>query len=126
MAKQAGDLIAAAMAAAMVFDAGAAARPYEFTDAGRTEDAHPAIVDFESPCEWKVRYWDAEATFERTQEQQLFGDWTGKLTYRATGKKPRVSIRFAEGMRPREPWHSISKERNWGRPRRPSLTAGIP
>ena len=91
-------IFSAAMAAAMAFDAGAAARPYEFTDAGRTEDAHPAIVDFEKPCEWKVRCWDAEATFERTQEQQLFGDWTGKLTYRATGKKPRVSIRLAEGI----------------------------
>ena len=84
--------------AALALGADAAVRPYEFTDAGRTEDAHPALVDFEKPCEWKVRGWGAKATFERTQEQQLFGDWTGKLAYRATGKKPRISIRLAKGI----------------------------
>jgi len=47
---------------ALALCTGAAARPYELTDAGRAEDAHPAIVDFEKPCEWKVRCWDAEAT----------------------------------------------------------------
>ena len=81
-----------------VLSAGAGSRPYEFTDSGRTEDAHPALVDFEKPCEWKMRCWDAEATFERAQDQQLFGDWTGRLTYRATGRKPRVSVRLSAGV----------------------------
>ncbi|MBP5320269.1 MAG: hypothetical protein J6334_04715 [Kiritimatiellae bacterium] len=73
-------------------------RPYEFVEAGRTEDAHPAMLDFETECEWTIRCWDAEATFERSQDEQLFGDWTGKLTYRATGINPRISIRLTTGL----------------------------
>lgn len=84
-------------------------RPYEFVDAGRTEDAHPALIDFETPDAWNVRCWDAEATFERTQEQQLFGDWTGCLRYRATGKRPRVSIRIAKSVPvPKEDFDTLS------------------
>lgn len=73
-------------------------RPYEITDAGRTDDAHPALVDFEKPLEWKTTVWDAEATFVRSQDEQLFGDWTGRLSYRATGKKPRIGLRLKEGI----------------------------
>lgn len=76
----------------------AGGRPYEFVDAGRTEDAHPALLDFEKPDGWTVRCWDAEAKFERSRERPLFGEWTAKLVYRATGKKPRISLRLEKGL----------------------------
>ena len=92
------NILLAACATAVAACATAGNRPYEFVDAGRTEDAHPALVDFEKPLEWKVRCWDAEATFARSQDEQLFGDWTAKLAYRVTGRKPRISLRLAEGL----------------------------
>ena len=67
-------------------------RPYEFVDAGRTADANPALVDFESPGDWRVTCVDAAATFARAQDEQLFGDWTGRLVYRGTGPKPVVRV----------------------------------
>ena len=67
-------------------------RPYELDWAGRTQDDHPAIVDFETPAEWRVNCKDAVATFERTREQQIWGSFVGKLTYHATGESPVVRI----------------------------------
>jgi len=68
-------------------------RPYEFVEAGRTADVRPALVDFETPCEWSVSCTDSDATFIRAQDEQLFGDWTGRLIYRGTGPKPIVHMR---------------------------------
>ncbi|MBI5833276.1 MAG: hypothetical protein HZB16_13345, partial [Armatimonadetes bacterium] len=68
-------------------------RPYELDWAGRTADAQPALVDFEQPADWKVEAANSEATFVRTREQQIWGDWVGRLTYRGTGGNPTVMIR---------------------------------
>ena len=61
-------------------------RPYEMDWAGRTKDDWPALVDFENLAGWTVETENAVATFERTREQQLFGKYVGKLTYRYDGK----------------------------------------
>ncbi len=76
-----------------VMSAWAGHRPYEFTEAHRTNDAHAALVDFETPDEWSVSCADAVASFARAQDEQLFGDWTGRLVYRGAGGKPQVRLR---------------------------------
>lgn len=68
------------------------ARPYELDWAGRTKDDYPALVDFEHLDGWQVRTEDAVASFERSQEQRIWGDSVGKLTYRGTGNQPKVFI----------------------------------
>ncbi|MCR5381631.1 MAG: hypothetical protein K6G44_11660 [Lentisphaeria bacterium] len=69
-------------------------RPYEMDWAGRTKDDWPALVDFENLDGWTVETENAIAKFERTREQQLFGKYVGKLTYRYDGKGlPKVIIR---------------------------------
>ncbi|MCY2991475.1 MAG: hypothetical protein NTY19_26910 [Planctomycetota bacterium] len=68
-------------------------RPYEMDWAGRTEDIRPALIDFETLDGWTVECHEAEATFTRSREQQLWGQSAGKLTYRGTGKAPRISLK---------------------------------
>ncbi|MBT3375538.1 MAG: hypothetical protein HN742_04555 [Lentisphaerae bacterium] len=71
-------------------------RPYELDWAGRMEDDHPHLVDFENLVGWTTDVESAVATFERSQEQQIWGQFVGKLTYRADGKQPTVAIRPPE------------------------------
>ena len=67
-------------------------RPYEMVWANRTEDDHPALIPFTSVDRWRVETRDAEARLERSQDVLLFGDAVAKLTYRATGANPRVTL----------------------------------
>lgn len=78
-------ILAAAIGAAAVQAEKVGVRPYELEWAGRTEDDHPPLVDFEDLDGWTVTTTNAAATFERTREQQIWGRYVGKLTYRATG-----------------------------------------
>ncbi len=71
------------------------ARPYEMDWAGRTEEARPALVDFENLDGWKVETNNAVATFEKSREEQMYGQYVGKLTYRIDDPKsgaPSVDI----------------------------------
>ena len=68
-------------------------RPYEMELAGRTKDEHPPFEDFQSDAPWQVEGNGTVAETERTREQQLFGDYVLKLTYRAVGDSPIVVIR---------------------------------
>ena len=54
--------------------------PYEMDWAGRTEETRPALVDFESLDGWTVETRNAVATFERSREEQMYGEYVGKLT----------------------------------------------
>jgi len=67
-------------------------RPYEMVWANRTQDDHPPLVDFENLDGWQVVAENAVATFERSREQQIWGRYVGKLTYRGTGGEPLVRI----------------------------------
>lgn len=67
-------------------------RPYELDWAGRTHDHCPPLVDFEDLTGWRVETRDAVASFERSREQQIWGDYVGKLTYRGTGAAPEVRV----------------------------------
>ncbi|MDR3710460.1 MAG: hypothetical protein P4L33_19345 [Capsulimonadaceae bacterium] len=65
-------------------------RPYEFEWANRTQDEYPPMLDFETPLDWDIRGANSVASIEQSSEQQLWGNYTGKLTYRATGDAPVV------------------------------------
>lgn len=57
-------------------------RPYEMVWANRTEDAHPALVDFESLAGWTVECVKSQAALVRCRQQQLWGKYVGRLVYR--------------------------------------------
>ncbi len=67
-------------------------RPYEMEWAGRTEDAHPPLVDFEDLDGWTVDGRQSEARFFRSRRQQLWGDYVGQLEYRGTGSDPVIYL----------------------------------
>jgi len=64
-------------------------RPYEMDWANR-----PPLVDFEDLTGWTVEVKDSVAAFERTREQQIWGDYVGKLTYRAEKKGASPDVRI--------------------------------
>lgn len=68
-------------------------RPYEMVWAGRDKDDHPHLFDFEDLTGWHIEPKNAEATFQRSREQQIWNKYVGKLTYRATGGNPQVFVR---------------------------------
>ncbi len=65
-------------------------RPYEMDWANRFEDEVPPLVDFEAPFEdaWYIETTESTAAFERSNEQKIWGDFVGKLTYRCASEKP--------------------------------------
>jgi len=68
-------------------------RPYEMVWVNRTEDTRPALVDFENLDGWTADGEDAAAEFGRSREQQLWGQYVGKLVYRGTGPKATVTVK---------------------------------
>jgi hypothetical protein len=74
-------------------DAPVGRRPYEMDWAGRTEDTRPPTVDFERPEPWTGRGSGRGRPFSRSREQQLFGQYVGRLVYRSEG--PSRGSRFA-------------------------------
>ena len=73
-------------------------RPYELDWANRHEDDHPALVDFEDEAGWRVETEQAEARFERSRQEQIWGRYVGKLTYRGTGRNPSVRVLAPEPL----------------------------
>lgn len=73
-------------------------RPYEMEWAGRTGDVRPALVDFEDLDGWRVEASQATATFARSREQQLWGQFVGKVAYRGAGPKGAVTLRPPKPM----------------------------
>lgn len=84
--------------------------PYEM--AGRPE-MHPALAHFADCTVWQVDAVDAEAELYRTQEQRLFRDYCGKLVYRATGKRPAITVRPQAPIPIPKPWDCVDAW-NWG------------
>ncbi|MBC7352407.1 MAG: hypothetical protein H5U08_08620 [Thermogutta sp.] len=68
-------------------------RPYEMDWAGRTEDTRPPLIDFENLDGWTVETRNAVASFIRSREQQIWGKYVGKLTYRGVGPNPAIIVR---------------------------------
>ena len=92
-------------------------RPYEMDWAGRTADDHPPLVDFEDLSGWRVECKDAEARFERSREQQIWGRHVGRLTYRAAGPRPQVRLLPPAPIAIRGPFDAVTcwvYGNNWG------------
>ncbi|MBR4370240.1 MAG: hypothetical protein IKS92_04285, partial [Victivallales bacterium] len=70
------------MAMGLVYGQTVGKRPYEMDWAGRTEDDHPVLVDFERSDVWTVEAENGEGTVERSREQQMFGDYVLKFSYK--------------------------------------------
>jgi hypothetical protein len=83
-------------------------RPYEMVWAGRIQDDHLPLIDFEDITGWRVELKDAEATFERSREQQIWGKYVGKLTYRGTGSSPQIRILPPEPVRIGGPFDAVT------------------
>jgi hypothetical protein len=101
-------------------------RPYEMEWAQRTRDHCSPLVDFEDLTGWRAEGKEAEASFERTREQQLWGQSVGKLTYRGTGSKPEVRILPPEPIVINRPFDAITLwcyGNNWGWATDPSTPA---
>lgn len=67
-------------------------RPYELEWAGRDKDTRPPLVDFENCDNWAVETTDAKAQWQQSVEQLIWGETTGKLTYRGEGNQPNVVV----------------------------------
>ena len=68
-------------------------RPYEMVWAGRNQDTRPALIDFQSVDGWTVAGDAAEGTLVRSREQQLWGPYVAKVSYRGTGRRPTVTLK---------------------------------
>ena len=92
-------------------------RPYEMVWAGRTNDVYPPLVDFEDLTGWTLETKGAVARIERTREQQIWGNFTGKLTYRGTNNSPEVRLMPPKPIAIAQPFDAVSLwcyGNNWG------------
>ncbi len=92
-------------------------RPYEMVWAGRVEDTRPPLLDFEDLQGWTVENKEAEATWSRSREEQLWGHYVGKLVYRGTGRHPVVTIRPPKPIPVSPPFDCVNLwvyGNNWG------------
>jgi hypothetical protein len=89
-------------------DASVGKRPYEMDWANRTADTRPPLVDFENLDGWTVTCTDAEASLERSRQQQLWGQHVGRLVYRSTGPKPAIVLKPPKPIPIPEPFNCIN------------------
>ncbi|MCX7009054.1 MAG: hypothetical protein NTY53_17700 [Kiritimatiellaeota bacterium] len=92
-------------------------RPYEMDWAGRTNDDHAPLVDFEKLDGWVVTGKQVVATFALSREQQLFGAHVGKLTYRATAARGELRIQPPSPIQIPAPFDAVTLwcyGNNWG------------
>ena len=92
-------------------------RPYEMVWAGSGED-RPPLVDFEDLAGWKVlTFKGAKARLCRSREQQMWGEFVGKLTYRGASKESRIVFSPPEPIRVPGPFDCANVwcyGNNWG------------
>ena len=81
------------MAMGLVYGQTVGKRPYEMDWAGRTEDDHPALVNFERNETWTVEAENGEGIVERSREQQMFGDYVLKFSYKGVKSGAAFTLR---------------------------------
>ena len=65
-------------------------QPYEFTWVQREQDPH-TLEDFEDMTGWTLELFDgARGELRRSREQQLWGEYVGKITYSGAGPESHV------------------------------------
>lgn len=94
-------------------------RPYEMDWAGRTEEVRPALIDFETFGAWTVETENSVAAFTQSREEQMYGQYVGKLVYRMADEKgaaPVVTLRPEKPLRVPEKFDAVSlwiEGNNW-------------
>lgn len=68
-------------------------RPYELDWAGRYEDDHVPLIDFEKEEAWSVDASDGSATINRSNEEIIWDDYTYKMAYKANSTDASFVIR---------------------------------
>ncbi len=101
-------ILASSMALAETAEDKVGQRPYEIVWAERTADDHSALIDFENLEGWTVECVDAEATFTQSREQQLWGQYVGKLVYRGIGKRPSIVMKPPQPIAATGPFDCIN------------------
>lgn len=98
-------------------DAPVGERPYEMVWAQRQEERRP-LVDWEDLSGWRVEcYEGAEAHLERSREQQMWGQYVGKVTYRGTSPRSFFVLRPPQPIPIPDRFDSINLwayGNNWG------------
>ncbi|MBS2212697.1 hypothetical protein KEM09_14860 [Carboxylicivirga mesophila] len=78
--------------------------PYEM--ANRNEARVP-LVTFEDDKIWELETENSIATLTKTQEQQLYRKYCGKLSFKATDKKASITVRLKKPIVINNPWDCI-------------------
>ncbi|MBR5024566.1 MAG: hypothetical protein IKX48_05835, partial [Victivallales bacterium] len=86
-------IITLLLAIASVYAQEVGKRPYEMDWANRTEDDHPALVDFERNENWTVDAEGGEGIVERSREQQMFGNYVLKFSYKGVKSGASFTLR---------------------------------
>ncbi len=119
-------LLLAAISATALAQETVGVRPYELDWAGRFEDDHPPLVDFEQMGQWRVETENSVASFTQSREQQIWGKYVAKLTYRfekgastlpTTSTAPAVYLRPPEPIAIAQPFDAVTMwvyGNNWG------------
>ena len=68
-------------------------RPYELDWAGRYDDDHVPLVDFEEAEEWTALSSDGTASIERSNQEIIWDDYCYKLTYQANSLEADFIVR---------------------------------
>ena len=85
-----------------------AKRPYEMVWANRTKDHRAPFLALTDAAGWTVETKDAVASFTRATDRLLFGDGVCRLTYRATGKHPSVTVKPPKPVPVNGPFDTLS------------------
>ena len=74
-------------------------RPYELDWAGRYEDDHVPLIDFEKAEAWTIEASNGTATINRSKEEIIWDDYTYKITYKAQSTDASFEIRAPEPVK---------------------------
>jgi hypothetical protein len=83
-------------------------RPYELDWAGRYEDDHIPLIDFEKAEKWRVDATDGSASISRSNEEIIWGDYCYKLSYNANSTDADFMIYPPEAVKIPETFTAIN------------------
>jgi hypothetical protein len=83
-------------------------RPYELDWAGRFTDDHEPLVDFEDMEGWTVEASRGSAAVTRSEEQKIWGIYTGKIIYRGDTAGASFVIRPSEPVSIKDPFTAVN------------------
>lgn len=83
-------------------------RPYELDWAGRFSDDHVPLVDFESLNGWVVESDGGSAALSRSEQQKIWGKYTGKIAYTGNASGASFVIQPPEKIKISGPFNAVN------------------